>query len=45
MKKLLNPYNEEVKKSIVVNHKNKMFAVCCSGRDVTEWYISIEKAN
>ena len=34
-----------VNKSVVVNHKNEMFAVCGSGRDVTEWYISIEKAN
>ena len=33
-----------VNKSIVVNHKNEMFAICGSGRDVTEWYISIEKA-
>ena len=33
-----------VNKSIVGNHKNEMFAVCGSGRDVTEWYISIEKA-
>ena len=34
-----------VNKSVVVNHKNEMFAICGSGRDVTEWYISIEKAN
>ena len=33
-----------VNKSIVVNYKNEMFAVCGSGRDVTEWYVSIEKA-
>ena len=33
-----------VNKSIVVNHKNEMFAICGSGRDVTEWYTSIEKA-
>lgn len=33
-----------VNKSIVVNHKNEMFAICGSGRDVTEWYVSIEKA-
>ena len=33
-----------VNKSIVVNYKNEMFAICGSGRDVTEWYVSIEKA-
>ena len=33
-----------VNKSIVTNHNNEMFAICGSGRDVTEWYISIEKA-
>ena len=33
-----------VNKSIVVNSNNKMFAICGSGRDVTEWYVSIEKA-
>ena len=33
-----------VNKSIVGNHKNEMFAVCGSGRDVTEWYTSLEKA-
>ena len=33
-----------VNKSIVVNEKNEMFAICGSGRDVTEWYLSIEKA-
>ena len=33
-----------VNKSIVVNHKNEMFAICGSGRDVTEWYVSIENA-
>ena len=33
-----------VNKSIVSNHKNEMFAICGSGRDVTEWYVSIEKA-
>ena len=34
-----------VNKSIVVNSNNEMFAVCGSGRDVTEWYVDIEKAN
>ena len=33
-----------VNKSIVVNHNNEMFAICGSGRDVTEWYVSIENA-
>ena len=33
-----------VNKSIVVNDENKMFAICGSGRDVTEWYISMEEA-
>ena len=33
-----------VNKSIVVSSNNKMFAICGSGRDVTEWYVSIEKA-
>ena len=33
-----------VNKSIVVNPNNEMFAICGSGRDVTEWYVSIEKA-
>ena len=33
-----------VNKSIVVNHNNEMFAICGSGRDVTEWYTSLEKA-
>ena len=33
-----------VNKSIVVNYKNEMFAVCGSGRDVTEWFVAIEKA-
>ena len=33
-----------VNKSVVVNHKNEMFAICGSGRDVTEWYVSIENA-
>lgn len=33
-----------VNKSIVVNENNEMFAVCGSGRDVTEWYIAIENA-
>ena len=33
-----------VNKSIVVNYKDEMFAICGSGRDVTEWYVSIEKA-
>ena len=33
-----------VNKSIVVNHKNEMFAICGSGRDVTDWFVAIEKA-
>ena len=33
-----------VNKSIVVNDSNEMFAICGSGRDVTEWYLSIENA-
>ena len=33
-----------VNKSIVVNHNKEMFAICGSGRDVTEWYTSLEKA-
>ena len=33
-----------VNKSIVVNYNNEMFAICGSGRDVTEWYASIENA-
>ena len=33
-----------VNKSIVVNDQNEMFAICGSGRDVTEWYTSIENA-
>ena len=33
-----------VNKSIVVNHKNEMFAICGSGRDVTDWFLAIEKA-
>ena len=33
-----------VNKSIVVNYNNEMFAICGSGRDVTEWYTSIERA-
>ena len=33
-----------VNKSIVVNYKNEMFAICGSGREVTEWYVAIEKA-
>ena len=33
-----------VNKSIVVNQDNEMFAICGSGRDVTEWYTSLEKA-
>ena len=33
-----------VNKSIVVNHNNEMFGICGSGRDVTEWYTSIENA-
>ena len=32
-----------VNKSIVVNYNNEMFAICGSGRDVTEWYTSIER--
>ena len=32
-----------VNKSIVVNQDNEMFAICGSGRDVTEWYTSLEK--
>ena len=33
-----------VNKSIVGNDQNEMFALCGSGRDVTEWYTSLEKA-
>lgn len=33
-----------VNKSIVVNYNNEMFAICGSGRDVTEWYVSLETA-
>lgn len=33
-----------VNKSIVVNQDNEMFAICGSGRDVTEWYVAIENA-
>jgi hypothetical protein len=33
-----------VNKSIVVNYKNDMFAICGSGRDVTDWFVAIEKA-
>ncbi len=33
-----------VNKSIVVNSNNKMFAICGSGRDVTDWFVAIEKA-
>ena len=33
-----------VNKSVVVNHKNEMFAVCGSGRDVTDWFVALEKA-
>ena len=33
-----------VNKSIVGNHKNEMFAICGSGRDVTEWHNAVEKA-
>ena len=33
-----------VNKSIVTNQDNEMFAICGSGRDVTEWYTSIENA-
>ena len=33
-----------VNKSIVVNSNNEMFAICGSGRDVTEWYVDMEKA-
>lgn len=32
-----------VNKSVVVNDQNEMFAICGSGRDVTEWYVAIEK--
>ena len=33
-----------VNKSIVVNYKDEMFAICGSGRDVTDWFVAIEKA-
>ena len=33
-----------VNKSIVVNQDDEIFAICGSGRDVTEWYTSLEKA-
>ena len=33
-----------VNKSIVVNYKDEMFAICGSGRDVTDWFLAIEKA-
>lgn len=33
-----------VNKSIVVNEKSEMFAICGSGRDVTDWFVAIEKA-
>ena len=33
-----------VNKSIVVSSNNEMFAICGSGRDVTDWYTSLEKA-
>ena len=33
-----------VNKSIVVNNNNEILAICGSGRDVTEWYVSVEKA-
>ena len=33
-----------VNKSIVTNQDDEMFAICGSGRDVTEWYTSLEKA-
>lgn len=33
-----------VNKSPVINESGKMFAVCGSGRDVTDWYESIETA-
>ena len=33
-----------VNKSAVVNYKGEMFAICGSGRDVTDWYMSLEKA-
>ena len=32
-----------VNKSIVYNPDNEKFAVCGSGRDVTEWYISMKE--
>ena len=33
-----------INKSIVVNSNNEMFAICGSGRDVTDWFVAIEKA-
>lgn len=33
-----------VNKSVVVNYKNEMFAICGSGREVTDWFVAIEKA-
>ena len=33
-----------VNKSVVINYKNEMFAVCGSGIDVTDWYVALEKA-
>ena len=33
-----------VNKSVVVNANDELFAICGSGRDVTEWYVSIERA-
>ena len=33
-----------VNKSVVVNYKDEMFAICGSGRDVTDWYVALEKA-
>ena len=33
-----------VNKSVVVNSQNERFAICGSGRDVTEWYMALEEA-
>lgn len=33
-----------VNKSPVFNHRGEMFAICGSGRDVTEWHDAVEKA-
>ena len=29
----------------LITSLNEMFAICGSGRDVTEWFVAIEKAN